>query len=93
MQTFVIRRRSAWASGQELEQAAARSRRIGDEEMADQVRWIRSYVLAEPDGRLGTLCVYQASDPAALQDHAHRVGMPANEIVPVTQTVVIRDDP
>lgn len=93
MQTYIIRRRSAWASAQELEQTAALSSRIGDDEMPDQVRWIRSYVVNEPDGRLGTLCVYQATDEAALRDHAHRVGMPADEITPVGQTVVIRDDP
>lgn len=93
MQTFIIRRRSAWASGQELEQTATLSSRIGDEEMPDRVRWLRSYVVMESDGRLGTLCVYQAKDEGALREHARRVGMPADEITPVSRTVVIRDDP
>ncbi len=92
MQTFVIWRRNGWKSAEELEEAAARSRRIGDEEMADQVRWIRSYVIDEGDS-LGTVCIYQATNPEALRDHAQRVGMPADEILPVADTVVIRPDP
>jgi Nickel responsive protein SCO4226-like len=92
MQTFVIWRRNGWKSAEELEEAAARSRRIGDEEIADQVRWIRSYVIDEGDS-LGTVCIYQATNPEALRDHAQRVGMPADEILPVADTVVIRPDP
>ena len=61
MKTYVIMRRSAWVDAPELGAAAEESRRVGDEEMADDVRWIRSYVLAEPDGRLGTVCVYQGT--------------------------------
>ena len=93
MQTYVIRRRNAWKDAQELEAAAALSRKIGDEEMADRVRWIRSYVVQEADGTLGTVCIYQASGPQAIRDHAGRVGMPADEITPVAATVVIREDP
>jgi hypothetical protein len=63
--TYVILRRSAWASGEDLEQAAGRSAKVGDEEMSDEVRWIRSYVLEEPDGRLGTVCVYEAPTRSA----------------------------
>jgi thiamine biosynthesis protein ThiC len=62
MQTYVILRRGGWATGEELEAAAAVSTRVGDEEMSDQVRWIRSYVLDEEDGTLGTVCIYQAVD-------------------------------
>ncbi|MGD8671676.1 MAG: DUF4242 domain-containing protein [Thiogranum sp.] len=93
MQTYVIRRRNAWKDAQELEATAALSRKIGDEEMADRVRWIRSYVVQEADGTLGTVCIYQASGPQAIRDHAGRVGMPADEITPVAATVVIREDP
>lgn len=93
MELYIIRRRNAWKTPQELEEAAARSRRIGNEEMPDRVRWIRSYVVNEADGRLGTVCVYQATDPAAIREHAERVGMPADEIVPVTATVIVREDP
>lgn len=93
MKTFVIRRRANWTTAEELEATASRSARIGNEEMPDQVRWIRSYVVEEEDGTLGTVCIYQAVSAAALRDHASRVGMRADEITPVARTVVIRDDP
>jgi len=93
MKTFVIRRRNAWKSPQELEVVAARSRRIGDNEMSDKVRWIRSYVVTEADGTLGTVCIYQGVSPEAIREHAQRVGMPADEITPVAATVVVRADP
>jgi len=93
MQTYVIRRRNAWKSADELEKAASRSARIGNEEMPDKVRWIRSYVVQEDDGSLGTVCVYQATDPDAIRDHARRVGMPADEITLAVNTVIVRDDP
>jgi thiamine biosynthesis protein ThiC len=93
MKTYVIRRRNAWKSAAELEATAARSRKIGDEDMSDQVRWIRSYVVEETDGALGTVCIYQAVSPEAVRDHARRVGMPADEITPVGATVVVRSDP
>jgi uncharacterized protein DUF4242 len=93
MQLYNIRRRNAWKTPEELQAAAARSTRVGNEEMADDVRWIRSYVLAEDDGTLGTLCVYQATSPEAIREHAHRVGMPADEINLVADTVLVRPDP
>jgi hypothetical protein len=92
METFAIRRRSEWRTPAELEDTAARSRQVGDEEMSDQVRWIRSYVVNDGDS-LGTICIYQATSPDALRDHAKRVGMPADEITPIVDTVVVRSDP
>jgi hypothetical protein len=93
MNTYVILRRSAWASGDELEEAAGRSKAVGDEEMSDDIRWIRSYVLEEPDGRVGTVCVYEATSPEAVREHASRAGLAADEVIPVADTVVIREDP
>ena len=93
MQTYLILRRSAWESGADLEAAAATSARVGDEEMPDQVRWIRSYVLSEEDGTLGTVCIYQAVDEDAVMEHAQRAELPADEVIPVADTVIIRDDP
>ena len=93
MDTFVIRRRNAWQNAQELEATAGVSLRIGNDEMADQIRWIRSYVVHEADGTLGTVCVYQATSVDAIREHARRVGMPADEITPVANTVIIRADP
>ena len=93
MNLYAIRRPSAWANPQELEFTAAKSGKIGNEEMADQVRWIRSYVVEELDGKLGTICIYQASDPDSIREHARRVGMPGDDILPIVKTVVVRTDP
>jgi hypothetical protein len=93
MKTFVIRRRNAWKSPAELQATAAVSKRIGDNEMSDKVRWIRSYVVQESDGTLGTVCIYQAVSPEAIREHAQRVGMPASEITEVLDTVIVRADP
>ncbi|PWC31942.1 DUF4242 domain-containing protein [Azospirillum sp. TSO22-1] len=93
MQLYVIRRRTAWKTPEELEATAGRSARIGNEEMSDQVRWIRSYVVEEPSGELGTVCIYEAVSPEAIREHARRVGMPADEVVSVARTVVVRPDP
>ena len=93
MDMYVILRRSGWRTPAELEQASERSLRIGDEEMPDAVRWIRSYVLDESDGLLGTLCIYEATSAAALRKHASLADIPADEIVHITETVLIRPDP
>jgi hypothetical protein len=93
MQTYVILRRSAWASPADLEEAAGRSKQVGDGEMSEDIRWIRSYVLSELDGKLGTACVYQASHPEAIREHASRAGLAADEIILVADTVVVRPDP
>ena len=92
MDLYVIRRRDAWASPQELEVTAERSTAEGDK--ADSgVRWIRSYVVNEESGRVGTVCLYEAESPEAIRAHADASGMSADEIVPVGDTVVVRPDP
>ena len=93
MNTYVIGRKHAWRSPEELKAAAERSKAVADGDFPDEIRWIRSYVIAEEDGSLGTVCIYQASDPEAIRRHAHRVGMPADEILDVADLVVIRPDP
>jgi hypothetical protein len=93
MNTYVILRRSAWASPEELTEAAGRSKSVGDEQMPDDIRWIRSYVVQEPDGRVGTVCIYQATSPEAIREHASKAMLAADEIIPVADTVVIREDP
>ncbi|MDX6662659.1 MAG: hypothetical protein QOG09_761, partial [Solirubrobacterales bacterium] len=64
-----------------------------DEEMSDDIRWIRSYVLDEGEGRVGTVCIYQASSPEAIRDHAKRADLAVDEIIPVADTVIVRADP
>jgi hypothetical protein len=90
--TYVILRRSGWRSPQDLEQAAARSTAEG-EKMPDDVRWIRSYVLDEGGGTVGTVCVYQASSPEAIRRHAGAADLPVDEIIRVADTVLVREDP
>ena len=92
MEMYVIRRPSAWADMKELEAAGAKSAMIGDE-MPDRVRWIRSYVVHEADGRIGTFCIYEARDGDSIREHARRVGMPGEEFYKVATTVVVRGDP
>ncbi len=93
MDTYVILRRGAWGSAEELGLAAGRSKQVGDEEMSEDVRWIRSYVINEPDGRVGTVCIYQASSPEAIREHGSRADIAVDEIVPVADTVIVREDP
>jgi hypothetical protein len=92
MDLYVIVRRGGWASGAELEEAAARSTAEGDKE-GSGVRWIRSYVTAEEDGRVGTFCIYEADSPEAIRAHADAADLPVDEIVRVADTVVVRPDP
>jgi hypothetical protein len=93
MDTYVILRRSGWRSGAELEEAAGRSSQVGDEEMSDDIRWIRSYVLEEDGGSVGTVCIYQASSPEKIREHAERADLPVDEIIRVADTVIVRPDP
>ena len=93
MNLYAILRRSGWRSGEELQEAAARSTRVGDEDMPDEVRWIRSYVLQEDGGSVGTVCIYEATSPEALRRHASLADLPVDEIVPIADTVVVRPDP
>lgn len=93
MQLYAILRRSGWTSGEDLQVAAARSAKVGDEEMSDDIRWIRSYVLDEGGGSVGTVCIYEASSPEAIRDHASRADLPVDEIIAVADTVVVRPDP
>ncbi len=93
MNVYVIRRPLVANNADELQAAAARSRQVGDNEMSDDIRWIRSYVVSEADGGLGTVCIYQASSPEKIREHATRAGLPATEIVEVADTVIVRPDP
>lgn len=93
MQLYVILRRNGWRSAEDLETAAGVSLRVGDEDMPDEVRWIRSYVVDEGDGAVGTVCLYEAVSPEALRKHAECADIACDEIIPVLDTVVIRPDP
>ncbi|MBV8988034.1 MAG: DUF4242 domain-containing protein [Solirubrobacterales bacterium] len=93
MNLYTIRRRQAWGSPEEVQAIAKRAKEVADLDFPGEVRWIRSYVLADVDGTLGSLCVYQATDADAIRRHSRRVGMPADEINEVLETVLVRPDP
>ena len=93
MKLYAIRRNSGWVSPDEVQATAEKSLQVGDDEMSDDIRWIRSYVVHEPDGSLGTICIYEASSPEKIREHAFRSDMPATEIFEVADTVVVRPDP
>ena len=92
MDLYAILRRDGFADGPTLEAAAARSTATGNE-MSDDIRWIRSYVLGEEGGALGTVCIYQASSEEAIRKHAQAADLPVSEIIPIADTVVVRPDP
>ena len=83
----------AWQSAEELGEAAGRSKRVADEQMPDDIRWIRSYVLEEGGGSVGTVCIYQASSPEAIRRHGSIADLPVDEIIAVADTVIVRPDP
>jgi hypothetical protein len=92
MQLYVIQRRKGFRDAADLQAAAARSSTEGDKD-GSGVRWIRSYVLAEESGELGTFCVYEADSPEAIREHAQSADLPVDEVVPIADTVVVRPDP
>ncbi|MGB5639319.1 MAG: nickel-binding protein, partial [Sedimenticolaceae bacterium] len=63
------------------------------EDMADDIRWIRSYVMEEESGTLGTVCIYEATSPDAIRRHGDIAALPVDEIIPVMDTVIRRADP
>jgi hypothetical protein len=93
MNLYAILRRNGWKTPEALHDAAGRSKKVGDGEMASEVRWIRTYVMTEPDGSLGTVCIYEATSPEAIQKHANRAELALSEIRPIVDTVVVCPDP
>jgi hypothetical protein len=92
MKLYAIRRRDYWGSPEQLQATAAKSAQVG-EEMAEDVRWIRTYVVQEESGKLGTICIYEGTSPEKVREQAERSGMPADEVSLVADTVIVRPDP
>jgi uncharacterized protein DUF4242 len=92
MNLYAILRRNGWASPQDLELAAQRSTVEGDKPDSG-VRWIRSYVLAEESGEVGTVCIYEGESPEAIRAHADAAELPVDEVIPIADTVIVRPDP
>jgi len=93
MNLYAILRRNGWKTPDALHAAADRSKNVGEKEMASDVRWIRTYVVKEPDGTLGTVCIYEATSPEAIRKHADLAELPVDEIIAVADTVIVRPDP
>ena len=43
--------------------------------------------------RSGTFCVYEADSPEAIRAHARDADLPVDEVVPIADTVIVREDP
>jgi Protein of unknown function (DUF4242) len=93
MNNYMIMRRAGWQTDEEVHQAAARSRSTREEEFSKDIRWIRSYLVKEPDGSIGSICIYQATSPDVIREHAKRAGLPADEILPIDEAIVEQPDP
>jgi hypothetical protein len=93
MKLYAILRRAAWSDEDSLRAAASRSAQVAGDDMPDDITWIRSYVVEDAGATLGAICIYQASSPEAIREHAARVGMPADEILAVSDVLVLRPDP
>lgn len=92
METFVVLRRGAWQTHDELEAARARAT-AGVERAAETIRWLRSYDIAETDGTLGLICLYEAATPEAIRHHATGAALPIDEILKVAGAFVVRPHP
>ncbi|SEO43041.1 Protein of unknown function [Salinihabitans flavidus] len=92
MDLYIIRRHGIWASDAELQATGEESIRVG-EDMKDRLRWIRSYAVNEEDGRIGSVCIYEASDPDAIREHGRRIGAPSEDFQIVRGLTVQRPDP
>ena len=93
MNTYAIRREEAWKDAGELEKVGERSAQVAETDFPDDIAWIRSYAIKENDGTLGSICIYQATSADKVREHAKRVGMPADEVLEVVDTVIVRPDP
>ena len=91
MKLYAIFRRRGWTPT-DIEAADARSN-AESAKRADQLRKIRSYVLDEPDGTLGTICIYQAVSPEAIVEHSRAADLPCDDVVEITAIDIHRPDP
>jgi Protein of unknown function (DUF4242) len=93
MNNYMIMRRAGWQTDEEVHLAAERSRSTREEQFSADIRWIRSYLVKEPDGSIGSICIYQATSPDVIREHARRAGLPADEILPIDEAIVEQPDP
>jgi hypothetical protein len=77
MPTFVIEREIPGAGDlSEAELCAVSQKSVNVlKEMGPSIQWLHSYVTGDK-----VYCVYLAPDEATIQEHARRVGLPANRV-------------
>jgi hypothetical protein len=78
MALFVIERNFA----ERLELTREEVDRVHEINGDEQVRWLYSFLSAD---KKRTYCLYEAEDPEAIRAAARRAGIPADEIVEVTE--------
>jgi hypothetical protein len=83
---YVVPRTRAWRSEEELA-AALDCVPAVNETLRDKIRWVRSYIVSEDDGTFSAFCVYEASGPDVLTEHAESLGLPTDSINRVVHTV------
>ena len=91
MPLYLVPRTGAWLSAEEV--AAAADCVPAVNATLSDIRWIRSYIVAEEDGSFTGYCVYEASDPEALRRHADALMLPTDAVKPVVATIVAAADP
>ena len=89
----MVRRRDGWSCADTRIGAPDGSARYGSIEAPERVRWLRSYVFRDNSGALGAMCVFEATSEEAIRKHAARVNIPADEIIEIMETIVIRPEP
>jgi Protein of unknown function (DUF4242) len=84
MPKFVIEREVPGAGTLSDVQLREISRKSLDvlKEMGPQIQWLHSYVTGDK-----VYCVYLAPDEATIQEHARRVGLPANRVSAVRRMI------
>ena len=93
MKEYGVLRRGAGRSYADLAAALERAAYVAREQMPDDVRWVRSYVLDGDRGEAGTVCIYQAISPEAIRRHAAHARLPVDEIIAIAATVLGTQDP
>lgn len=91
METYLILRRSLCAPD-ELAEVDRRSQAELDAQ-PDRLRKLRSYVFDEPDGTVGTVCIYDAVSEQAIREHGARAHVKVSDVVRASAIDVHRPDP
>lgn len=84
MPKFVIEREVPGAGSLTDAQLKEISRKSANvlKEMGPSIQWLHSYVTGDK-----VYCVYLAPDEATIQEHARRVGIPANRVSAVRRLI------